>query len=57
MWSCLGKMLRREGVESAISEKFYCAVIQAVLFFGSDTWVLLVPMVHRLEGVYVGFLR
>ena len=56
-WGRLGKMLYREGSEPAVSEKFYCAVIQAVLFFGTDMWVLSVPMDKRPEGVYVGFLR
>ena len=25
--------------------------------FGAETWVLSAPMVHRLEEVYMGFLR
>ena len=50
-------MLQREVAESAISEKFYRAVIQAVLLFGAETWVLLAPMAQRLEIVHVGFLR
>ena len=57
MWVRLRKMLRREGVDISVSEKFYHALIQAVLLFGGDTWVLLAPMAHRLEGVHVGFLR
>ena len=30
---------------------------QAVILFGAETWVLSAPMVHRLEEVYMGFLR
>ena len=50
-------MLLREGAEPAVSTKFYRAVIQAVLLFGGDTWLLPAPMSQSLEGVYEGFLR
>ena len=36
---------------------FYQAVVQSVLLFGADTWVLLPEMSRNLEGVRVGFLR
>ena len=57
VWGWLGKMLQREGAEPNVSEKFYCVVIQAVLLFGAETWVMLAPMAQSLEGVHVGFLR
>ena len=50
-------MIHKEVAEPSISAKFYRAVIQAVLLFGSETWVLFSPMTQRLEGVHVGFLR
>ena len=37
--------------------KFYRTVVQAVLLFGADTWVLLEGMLENLEVVHVGFLR
>ena len=37
VWGCLGKLLRREGVEPFVSEKFYRAVVQAVFLFGEET--------------------
>ena len=49
-------MLQREGAETAISAKFYRVVIQTVLLFGAETWVLLVPMAQSLEGFNVVFL-
>ena len=49
-------MLRREGADLAVSEKFYCAVMQVFLLFGEDMCVLLATMAQRLEGVHVGFL-
>ena len=36
---------------------FYLEVVQAVLIFGADTWVLLAAMSQNLEGMHVGFLR
>ena len=39
-----------------MSEILYQAVVQAVLIFGADTWVLSAAMLRNLEGVHVGFL-
>ena len=50
------KILRREGAEPSALANFCRAVIQAVTLFGAETWVLLAPMVQRLEGVYMDFL-
>ena len=36
---------------------FYRAVVQSVLLFGVETWVLLVEISKNLEGVHVVFLR
>ena len=44
-------------MEPAVSEFFYRMVVQAVLLFGADMWVLLAPMVQMLGGVHVGFLQ
>ena len=44
VWGRLGKMLWREWAEPTVSEKFYHVVIQAVLLFGTYTWVMLAPM-------------
>ena len=57
VWGRIGKFLRREGAYPAVSEKFYHAVLQAVLLFGAERWLLLSPMAQRLEGVHMGFLR
>ena len=57
MWGRLGKMLQREGADPAVSAKLYRAVIQAVVLFGAENWVLSAPMAQRLKGVRVGFLR
>ena len=36
---------------------FYWAVVQVVLLFGAETWVLLATISRKLEGVHVGILR
>ena len=56
VWGRLGKLLRREGADPIISEKFYCTVVQTVLLFGSETWVLTLAMMKKLEFVHMGFL-
>ena len=50
-------MLRQEGVDTIILAKFYWYVVQAVLLFGDKTWVMLVAMLKKIEGVHVGFLQ
>ena len=40
VWGRLWKLFWRERADSTVSEKFYCAVVQVVLLFGADTWLL-----------------
>ena len=40
-----------------LSESLYQVVVQAVLIFGANTWVLSEAMLNKLEGVHVGLLR
>ena len=51
----LGKLLRREGADLIVSENLYRAVVQAVLLFGSETWVLMETMLKTGGGTR-GFL-
>ena len=39
-WGRLGKLLRREGADPIISEKFCCAVFQMLILFRYETWVM-----------------
>ena len=39
-----------------MAEMFYRAVVQAVLLYGSETWVLLAEMERKVEGTNTGFL-
>ena len=56
VWGRIRKMLRREGADPDVLDKFYCAIILVVLLFGAETWVMSEPMAQRLEGAHVGFL-
>ena len=57
VWNRLGKLLRLEGAKPRVFAMFYQAVVQSVLLFGAETWVLSDAMSRKLEGVRVGFLR
>ena len=43
-------MIIREGAEPKVSRTFYIAVTQAVLTFGSETWVLTARMDKALDS-------
>ena len=49
-------MLRIDGENPQVSEMFYRAVVQEVLTFGAETWVLSAEMSQNLERLHVGFL-
>ena len=40
-----------------MSEMFYEAVLQAVLLFGEESWVLSEAMTKTLEGFHMVFIR
>ena len=40
-----------------MSESFYRAVVQAILLYGSETWILFVPIAKMAEGTHTEFLR
>ena len=44
MWGRLGELPMREEADPILSEKFYMAVVQAVLLLGAKTWVLSTAM-------------
>ena len=44
VWGRLGALLRREGAYPRVAEMFYRAVVQVVLLYRSEMWVLLASM-------------
>ena len=44
LWGQLGKIMQRGRTDTQVLEIFYIAVVQAVLIFGLDSWVVLAAM-------------
>ncbi len=53
IWACIGQVLRGENASPCIAAKFYKAVVQSVLLYGSKTWNLTKVMLVRLEGFHI----
>ena len=49
-WGRLARILGREGADPKVSRNFYIAVIQQVLLFGAETWVLNKRMEAALDA-------
>jgi hypothetical protein len=52
-WARVGQVLRAENVPPRVAAKFYKAVVQAVLLYGSETWVLSTAALASLEGFHI----
>ena len=52
-WARVGQVLRRENAPPRVSAKFYKAIVQSVLLYGSETWVLSPAVLARLEGFHI----
>ena len=57
VWGRLGNLLRMEGAYPRVAEILYSAVIQVVLLFGLDTWILSAAMERTVERTHPRFLR
>ena len=51
-WGRLARVLGRESADPKVSRTFYIAVTQAVLLFGSETWVLTSRMEKALDNFH-----
>ena len=49
-WGWFSRVLGREGADPKLSTTFYTAVVQAVLLFGAETWVLTPRMEKALDS-------
>jgi hypothetical protein len=52
-WARIGQVLRSENATPWVAAKFYKAVVQAVLLYGSETWNLTKAVLAQLEGFHV----
>jgi hypothetical protein len=53
IWAWVEKVLWGENTSPTVAEKFYLAVVQAVLLSGSKTWIISLQTMARLEGFYI----
>jgi hypothetical protein len=50
IWTRVGQVLQVDNTPPKVSAKFYKAVVQSVLFYGSETWKPTTTALARLEG-------
>jgi hypothetical protein len=53
VWARVGQVLRWENTSPRVAAKFYKAVVQAILLYGSETWNLAKAALARLEGFHI----
>ena len=51
IWARLSRILGRDGVNQRVSGMFFKEMVQPVLIFGLEKWVMKPHMVHALGGV------
>jgi hypothetical protein len=51
-WARISCILARDGATPRVSGMFYKAVVQSILLFGSETWVMTNPMLKALESFH-----
>jgi hypothetical protein len=52
-WARVGQVLHRENAPPRTSAKFYKAIVQSILMYGSKAWVLSKALMARLEGFHI----
>ena len=53
VWARVGQVLRSQNVAPFVAARFYQAIVQAVLLYGSETWVISRTALARLEGFHI----
>ncbi len=51
-WAHIGQVLRSENISPFVAARFYQAIIQAILLYGSKLWVISSTAMARLEGFH-----
>ena len=52
-WARVGQVLRKENAPPRVSAKFYKAIVQSILLYGRETWVLSTASLARLKGFHL----
>jgi hypothetical protein len=53
IWARVGQVLTAENTPPKVSAKFYKAIVQSVLLYGSKTWNLTTTTLAQLEGFHI----
>lgn len=56
-WGMVSKVLRREKAAPKIAAMFYKAVVQSVLLYGAETWVVTPTVLQKLGGFHKRIAR
>ena len=51
-WGQIAKLLKREGAGAKCMGKFYLAVVQSVLLYGADSWVVSKRDMNKLRSFH-----
>jgi hypothetical protein len=52
-WARIGQVLWSKNVSPFVAARFYQAIIQAILLYGSKSWVISWTATARLEGFHI----
>jgi hypothetical protein len=52
-WARVGQVLQSENTSPPIAAQFYQAIVQAILLYGSKTWVISRTALTWLEGFHI----
>ena len=52
-WACVGQVLWSENASPFMAVQFYQAIIQAILLYGSETWVISRTALARLKVFHI----
>jgi hypothetical protein len=52
-WARVGQVLQSENASLFVAARFYQAIVQAILLYGSKTWVISRTALARLKGFHI----
>ena len=52
-WACVGQVLRSKNALPFVAARFYQAIVQAILLYRSETWVISETALARFEGFHI----
>ena len=56
-WNCVAKILKTEGANAKCMAKFYITIVQAVLLYGADSWVVTQRYLSKLRSFHNRAIR